>query len=91
MIAGVTRLGDLSTGHYPFGPRPNDEASSNVFVNGKGVVRVGDHWAVHGTHDGVQATGSSSVFVNGKAVARIGDAISCGDFVAEGSSNVFAG
>lgn len=95
MSSGITRLGDLSTGHGSFAPRISDSASTDVFVNGIGAVRVGDHWAVHcdsnGCHDGVQATGSSTVFVNGLAVARIGDSISCGDTVAIGSTDVFAG
>jgi len=93
-MSGITRLGDYCTGHDGFVPRPAISASSNVFVNGKGVVRVGDQWAQHTdghtTHDGVQVSGSSSVFVNGLPVARIGDHISCGSNVAEGSSNVFS-
>jgi len=86
----ATRLGDLCTGHGPHPPRPNIEASENVFVNGLGAHRLGDNWAPH-DHGGVLAAGSLSVFVNGKNLARIGDPISCGSVVAQGSSNVFAG
>lgn len=94
----VVRLGDISAGHphcYP--PRPNIEGSPNVFVNGKAVHRLSDAWAVHGAcpdhspHGGAASSGSSTVFVNGRPVCRIGDAISCGDTMAEGSPNVFAG
>jgi uncharacterized Zn-binding protein involved in type VI secretion len=46
-MPAVVRLGDMSTGHSCFPPRPNTEASPNVFVNGKGVHRVGDAWAIH--------------------------------------------
>jgi len=46
-MPAVVRLGDMSRGHSCFPPRPNIEASSNVFVNGKGVHRVGDAWAIH--------------------------------------------
>ena len=93
-MPAVVRLGDVSCGHSCYPPRPNDSASANVFVNGKGVHRVGDHWAVHccpggDCHDGVAVSGSPSVFVNGRAVCRVGDSISCGDRMCEGSSNVF--
>lgn len=91
----VVRLGDISCGHDCFPPRPNDEGSPNVFVNGKPVHRVGDHWATHccgpTCHDGTASSGSGSVFVNGKAICRVGDTISCGDTMCEGSPNVFAG
>lgn len=94
----VTRLGDKTTGHGPWLPRPSTGASSDVFANGIGVVRVGDTWAPHngvpnGTHRGevgIGSSGSGTVFANGKAVARIGDAVEA-DTIAAGSSNVFAG
>ena len=97
-MPAVVRLGDLSAGHphcYP--TRPNTEASPNVFVNNKGAHRLGDAWAVHGAcpdhtpHGGAASSGSGSVYVNGKPVCRIGDAISCGDTMAQGSGDVFAG
>lgn len=97
-MSAVVRLGDTSTGHphcYP--ARPNIEASENVLVNGKGVHRMGDAWAVHGAcgdhspHGGSASSGSSTVFVNGKPICRIGDGISCSDSMATGSNNVFAG
>lgn len=91
-MPAVVRLADYCAGHC-YSPRPNDEASPNVFVNGRGVHRVGDHWPTHccppPCHDSVQAQGSPNVFVNGRAAARIGDALSCGDVTAEGSPNVF--
>jgi uncharacterized Zn-binding protein involved in type VI secretion len=86
----VTRLGDLCTGHGRYPPRPNIEASENVFINGLGAHREGDNWAGH-DHGGVLAHGSPTVFVNGKALARIGDPVSCGSVSAQGSSNVFSG
>ena len=42
-MPGIVRLGDYCSGHDGYPPRPNDEASINVFVNSKGVHRVGDH------------------------------------------------
>ena len=90
-MPAAVRFADYSAGHC-FEPRPNDEASPNVFINNKGAHRVGDHWPTHWCvvgHDGVMAEGSPNVFVNGKALARVGDPISCGDRTAEGSPNVF--
>jgi hypothetical protein len=43
----VCRLGDRCSGHGCFPPRINDEASNNVFSNGIGVHRKGDHWITH--------------------------------------------
>lgn len=97
-MPGAVRKGDMSTGHphcYP--PTPAVECSSDVLVNGRGAVRLGDAWQVHGAcdvhspHSGASASGSSTVFVNGKPKCRIGDAISCGDTMAEGSSDVIVG
>lgn len=97
-MPGVVRLGDTSTGHphcYP--ARPNIEASGDVLVNGRGVHRVGDAWAVHGAcpdhspHDGAAISGSATVFVNGRSICRIGDAVSCGDTMAAGSNDVIVG
>lgn len=94
-MPAVTRLGDVCTGHDCYPPRVNDEASENVFVNGIGVHREGDHWVEHtcgdNTHDGTLETGSSTVFVNGVPAARIGDPISCGSLSAQGSPSVFFG
>ncbi len=87
----VTRLGDICTGHDSCPPRPNDQASPNVFTNNIPTHRQGDHWTVHCSHDSVLASGSGTVFVNNKQVSRIGDPVACGSAVAEGSSNVFAG
>ena len=98
-MPGVTRKDiDASTGHGGYPARPNTpNGSSDVIVNGHGVVRVGDAWPPHtdpgppNTHSGSQSGGSSTVFANGAAVARIGDSISCGDSVANGSTDVICG
>jgi len=93
-MSAVTRLGDLTTGHVPFPPTPSIAASADVFVNGLGVVRVGDAYQSHcsgSCHVGVLQTGSPTVFVNGLPIGRVGDPVSCGDFVGMGSMNVFAG
>ncbi len=43
----VVRLGDKSCGHGCWPPRSNDQGSPNVFVNGRPVHQLGDHWATH--------------------------------------------
>jgi uncharacterized Zn-binding protein involved in type VI secretion len=90
------RHADICTGHGCYPPRPNIEASPDVFVNGLGWHRVGDGWALHGCgdcapHGGVLAAGSATVFVDGRAAGRIGDPVSCGSSAATGSADVFAG
>jgi len=94
-MPAVTRLGDICTGHGCYPPRVNDEASLDVFVNGIGVHREGDHWVTHccgpACHDSVLAKGSSTVYVNGIPASRIGDLVACGSLSAQGSPNVFFG
>ena len=91
----VVRLGDICSGHGCFPPRPNDQGSPDVFVNGRPVHRTGDHWVTHccppPCHDSSLAAGSSTVFVNGRGMARIGDPVACGSVCAQGSSDVIAG
>jgi len=101
MAQPVTRLGDKTTGHGPYKPRPSTGSSLNVKVNNKGVVRLDDTWAPHGgdpaykgdPHPGQignTTAASKTVFVNNKPITRIGDAVE-GDTVAAGSANVNAG
>lgn len=95
-MPAVTRIGDADVTHCSGMTRA--QGSSNVFINGKGISRVGDLNTVHllpgspcPSHSAPIAAGSSSVFVNGKGVGRVGDPISGCTSVAQGSSNVFAG
>lgn len=97
-MPAVVREGDMSTGHphcYP--PTPANSGSPNVFINGIPAIRLNDSWETHGAcplhspHSGSSSSGSSTVFCNGKPLCRVGDSISCGDTMAEGSPNVFAG
>ena len=71
------------------------EGSSNVFINGKGAVRIGDHIQPHNhgktTVYSYMITGSSTVFVNGIAVFRSGDQATNGDIAGSGSPNCIAG
>ena len=95
-MSSVTRLEDLGSGHDACPVRKLIEASEDVFINGRGVGRVGDTYHEHGCdihapHTGAIARGSSSVFVNGKPVGRVGDPITCGGSVLEGSPDCFIG
>lgn len=95
MPAG-TRLQDYCTGHDACAPTPLVECSPDVFINGRGVGRVGDYYAPHGcdahsTHQDSIAAGSSTVFINGKPAGRVGDAVVLAGSVRDGSGNVFIG
>lgn len=95
-MAGISRLGDISTGHGGYHPTPVIGASSNVITNGIGTARVGDQLAVHvkpksPPHVPVISSGSGTVIVNGKSVARAGDPCGCGDSLSGSSGNVIAG
>lgn len=97
MSRPIAYQGVLCTGHDDYPPRNNITASTDVFVGGFGVVRVGDYWPEHyevdgdGFHDGHLAEGSSTVYVNNQPVGRIGDMLDCGSAVAQGSDTVFVG
>lgn len=68
--------------------------STNVFVNGAGVVRLNDQVASHGSGphgSAIMAAGSSTVFCNGLPVCRVGDPATCGHTGTGGSPNTYAG
>ena len=95
-MPAITRIGDADIPHCSGMVRA--EGSSNVFVNGIGVSREGDHNTTHllpgvpcPSHAAPISIGSTTVFVNGKGVGRIGDGLSGCTAVAEGSPNTFAG
>lgn len=92
----ATRQGDNCTGHDSCPPVPLVECSPDVFINGRGAGRVGDHYSSHGCvvhsgHQDVIASGSSTVFINGKPAGRVGDSVSIGGAVQEGSGDVLIG
>jgi len=92
----VARLADLCTrlsGHHCYPPRPNNQASDNVFVNSRGAHRLYDSWFKHcckKCHSSITCQGSSTVFVNGRGLARVSDRVCCTSFIMTGSSDVFA-
>lgn len=88
-MAQATRIGDADQPHG--GPIFRDEGSPDVFVNGIPWSRQGDKNAPPHPHRAPISIGSTTVFVNGRGAGRVGDAVSACTFVAEGSTNVFAG
>lgn len=97
-MPAVTRIGDADVPHCSGMVRLG--ASTNVFVNGKGVSRQGDLNTSHllppnippcPAHAAGIAVGSTKVKVNGKGIGRVGDSIAGCTSVAAGSTNVFAG
>lgn len=93
-IAGVSYFGALCTGHGCFPPRPNDQASDDVFVNNIAVHRHTDHWTTHvcvSSHDSNLSSGSGTVYVNNLQCSRIGDPVACGSAIAQGSVDVLSG
>jgi len=71
-----------------------DAGSSDVFINGVGVVRDGDAMVSHPQpgctpHAPTLDTFSPNVYADGKKIGRLGDAYS-GHTITSGSSNVFA-
>ena len=94
VVRKMSLLGHIDTGHDACPPRPNNEASPDVFVDGIPVHRVGDGWSAHGCddhppHGATTVSGSSFVFINGQPSSFIGSAVSCGSSIAQGSDYVF--
>lgn len=94
-MAGVSRIGDMNSGHTPFAPVPLIQGSSDVLTNGIPTSRLGDMTATHcfpyaGCHPDSVTMGSTTVLVNNMPVARIGDPTGAATLV-QGSMNVIAG
>lgn len=72
-----------------------DGGSSNVYVNGIAVVRLGDNVRSHPApgscipHSPPLISASPNVYVNGRRIGRLGDSYACGARIITGSSNVF--
>ena len=96
-VARKDGVDTIATGHGCDATTVTDEGSSDVFVNGTGVVREGDLTAVHQILVGIVCVPhtvpltsfSSDVFVNGLRVGRLGDDYT-GEVITSGSPNVFA-
>ena len=94
-LRGVSRLGDITTGHGCHPPVIGSTASPNVFVNRMPAHKVGDKTVPHtcgqDAHFDVMSKGSSRVFINGTEAMTIGGLLTPGGTMAEGSHNVFIG
>ena len=95
-MPSASRKNDTGSGHGCFPPSNAIEGSSNVSINGRPALRVGDALVSHGCdkcspHSRKVAAGSASVSINGKPAARVGDAVNCGGAMASGSGNVNIG
>lgn len=89
----------VATGHGCDATTVTDQGSSKVFVNGKGVVRAGDHNMSHTIlvpgpscvpHTVPLTSFSSKVFADGLGCGRKGDDYS-GEVLTSGSATVFMG
>lgn len=86
-MPGVTRKDVDSAGGFLA------QGSSDVTVNGRGAVRLGDAVRPHGRSKharSVMIQGLNSVTCNNRPIVRAGDLASCGH-KATGSSDVTAG
>ena len=97
-MPAVCRVLDLDLVHCSVPVRAG--FSPNVRVNGRGISRQGDFNTPHllppfvpacPTHAAPITLGSFTVRVNGRGCGRIGDGVAGCTFVAQGSTNVFAG
>lgn len=106
-MKNAVRLKDMTTGHDCHPPQEISTASTNVFVNSRGVARVGDEVEIHkcspeaeGHAGWIKIKPGTKVFINGMKPAKIMDVIDgqgdkrCpedSNFIMTGSSNVFFG
>ncbi len=72
-----------------------DVCSSNVFINGTGVVRKNDAMAIHpapgcAPHAPGLSTHSPNVFANTREIGDLGDEYGCGGVISSASIDVFA-
>ena len=93
-----TVFSKTGSGHECKFPRmtSTNQCSSNVTVEGFGVVRQGDSVNPHPkagcSNDGsTLSTFSSKVFVNGKGVAMLGKLYTSDNTITSGSAKVFVG
>lgn len=94
-LRGMSRLGDITTGHGCHAPVIGATASPNVMVNKLPAHKATDTTVPHtcGTdvHPDVYTVGSPRVLINGQQAMPIGGTLLPGGTVAEGSHNVFIG
>lgn len=86
----VATKSSRTTGHGSFPPTGFSSCSSLLFVDGEGVLCVGDSIIPHSdgetVHGGSVANGSSVLYADGKPVAYVGCSTTDGDTIANGKS-----
>lgn len=92
-MAVVVSIGNgVTSGHGGFPPTTPSGCSSDVFVEGSGIIREGDAWVTHcdpySCHVGITLAHSPDVFANGLPIARVGGKLSCGDTIVSGATTV---
>jgi len=92
-LRGISRLGDITSGHGCHPPVIGATASPNVYVNNLPAHHATNTTVPHtcGTdvHPDVYTLGSAKVMINGQQAMPIGGTLLPGGTVAEGSHNVF--
>tara|TARA_B100000029_G_scaffold434837_1_gene448480 strand:+ start:1845 stop:2144 length:300 start_codon:yes stop_codon:yes gene_type:complete len=95
--SGISRLGDMESGHQCWHPVKTVTGSANVMINKVPANKVGDITKTHKCgkkppHPDKCSKGSKTLLINKKPAMRIGDLLSPGGAVmAEGSHSVLAG
>lgn len=90
---------EIKTNHDCDKKTATDECSSDVFVNGVGVVRLGDLSKKHSYKKGKSCTphqvplktASDTVIINGKRAGRKGDEYKDNEILSTGSGDVIFG
>ena len=92
-LRGVSRLGDITSGHGCHPPVIGATASPNVYVNNLpahcATNKTVEHTCGTDVHPDVYTLGSAKVMINGQQAMPIGGTLLPGGTVAEGSQNVF--
>jgi len=93
-MAGVARIGDVTTGHGLYGPQTIMTGNLKVLVGGRPIAVINSIVSLHcvgfACHYSNIASASLKVFVQGTPIVRIGDVIACGGMVATGYDKVIA-
>lgn len=99
LVAIGDGLATIDTNHDCTTETTSDQCSDKVFIEGTGVVRLGDKTTAHGIgapfcpeHSPPLNTASGKVFVQEKGVGRVDDEYGDGEIITEaGQSKVNAG
>jgi uncharacterized Zn-binding protein involved in type VI secretion len=94
--SGIVRVGDTTYGHRGFYPIRALSGSKKHFVEGRGIVRVGDSFGFHcarnkGCHNSNAAIPKQRKwYCEGALIMTKGSRLTCSDIIATGSNKFFA-